>query len=136
MVLPEIFDSYKNGSSFPLVFGRRRRDCLRAVWQPWITSKEVETVAILRIADKSQYPNVTWPDAISPNPAAVAGAQSNQQSPPKYPSPWGTGAGDWADAYKKAISMVEQMTLEEKVNLTTGKFPHLLHLASSADRTT
>lgn len=69
----------------------------------------------------SQFPNVTYRDAISPNPNAVRGAQTNQTSPPRYPSPWGSGSGEWAVAYKKAIEIVEQLTLEEKVNLTTGK---------------
>ncbi|KAL2278160.1 hypothetical protein FJTKL_14958 [Diaporthe vaccinii] len=32
----------------------------------------------------------------------------------------GEGLGDWADAYTKARSLVSQLTLEEKVNLTTG----------------
>jgi hypothetical protein len=41
-------------------------------------------------------------------------------SPPSYPSPWGSGAGEWADAYAKARQIVSQMTLLEKVNLTTG----------------
>jgi len=73
----------------------------------------------------AQFPNVTYPSGVSPNPNAVAGAQSNQISPPKYPSPWGTGAGDWAAAYEKAIAIVEQLTLEEKVNLTTGQYQSL-----------
>ena len=68
-----------------------------------------------------QYPNVTFPDAVSPNPDVVLGTQSNQRSPPKYPSPWGTGQGDWAKAYERAAALVEQMTLDEKVNLTTGE---------------
>ncbi|KAI0835106.1 glycoside hydrolase family 3 protein [Hypoxylon sp. FL0890] len=42
------------------------------------------------------------------------------QSPPVYPSPNGTGSGDWADSYSKARALVAQMTLEEKVNLTGG----------------
>ncbi|KAI2626983.1 glycoside hydrolase family 3 protein [Hypomontagnella submonticulosa] len=42
------------------------------------------------------------------------------QSPPVYPSPNGTGLGDWADSYAKARALVAQMTLEEKVNLTGG----------------
>jgi len=42
------------------------------------------------------------------------------QSPPKYPSPWGEGLGDWADAYAKAQEFVSGLTLTEKVNLTTG----------------
>jgi beta-glucosidase len=63
---------------------------------------------------------VTYPEGVSPNPNAVAGAQSDQKSPPKYPSPWGSGDGDWAKAYEKARDVVRQLTLEEKVNLTTG----------------
>ncbi|ORY67003.1 glycoside hydrolase family 3 protein [Pseudomassariella vexata] len=42
------------------------------------------------------------------------------QSPPVYPSPNGTGLGNWADAYIKARNFVSQLTLEEKVNLTGG----------------
>ncbi|KAK4507935.1 hypothetical protein PRZ48_001670 [Zasmidium cellare] len=45
---------------------------------------------------------------------------TNATSPPKYPSPWGSGLGDWADAYQKAEAFVKQLTLLEKVNLTTG----------------
>lgn len=41
-------------------------------------------------------------------------------SPPKYPSPWGEGLGDWAHAYEQARAFVAQLTLVEKVNLTTG----------------
>lgn len=41
-------------------------------------------------------------------------------SPPHYPSPWGSGTGDWTDAYIKARAFVQQLTLLEKVNLTTG----------------
>jgi len=59
-------------------------------------------------------------NATSPNPAVAKGAQTNQTSPPYYPSPWGNGAADWAGAYEKAIALVKQLTLEEKVNLTTG----------------
>nr|OQO20788.1 hypothetical protein B0A51_11194 [Rachicladosporium sp. CCFEE 5018] len=66
------------------------------------------------------FPNVTYRTGVSPNPAAVLGAQSNQISPPRYPSPWRSGEGEWADAYVKAREFVGQLTLEEKVNLTTG----------------
>lgn len=41
-------------------------------------------------------------------------------SPPKYPSPWAEGLGDWTEAYAKARAFVSQLTLLEKVNLTTG----------------
>ncbi|KAI5308797.1 hypothetical protein KEM55_004843, partial [Ascosphaera atra] len=41
-------------------------------------------------------------------------------SPPYYPSPWADGEGEWAVAYRKAKAFVSQLTLTEKVNLTTG----------------
>lgn len=42
-------------------------------------------------------------------------------SPPIYPSPWMDPAADgWVEAYIKAKDFVSQMTLVEKVNLTTG----------------
>lgn len=42
------------------------------------------------------------------------------RSPPVYPSPAGTGSGDWADAYAQAKAIVAQMTNEEKQNVTIG----------------
>ncbi|KAI1372447.1 glycoside hydrolase family 3 protein [Hypoxylon crocopeplum] len=43
------------------------------------------------------------------------------QSPPVYPSRHGSfRRGPWEAAYNKAKSLVTQMTIEEKVNLTTG----------------
>ncbi len=41
-------------------------------------------------------------------------------SPPYYPSPWIEGTGEWASAYARAQDFVRQLTLLEKVNLTTG----------------
>jgi hypothetical protein len=41
-------------------------------------------------------------------------------SPPYYPSPWATGEGEWAEAYRRAVDFVSNLTLAEKVNLTTG----------------
>lgn len=52
--------------------------------------------------------------------AVVTNAQTDGQSPPSYPSPWMSGDGGWAVAYQKAIAFVSQLTLLEKVNLTTG----------------
>ncbi|CAK7235414.1 hypothetical protein SBRCBS47491_009285 [Sporothrix bragantina] len=45
------------------------------------------------------------------------------ESPPVYPSPDMTGVGTWVVAYNKAVALVSQMTLEEKVNLTGGVSP-------------
>ncbi|KAK5007217.1 hypothetical protein LTR28_005550, partial [Elasticomyces elasticus] len=64
------------------------------------------------------YPNSTSTNAT--NPVTNSGSMTNQTSPPKYPSPWGEGLGDWGDAYAKARAFVSQLTLIEKVNLTTG----------------
>jgi len=46
--------------------------------------------------------------------------QSLATSDPFYPTPWMTGQGEWSDAYTKAKAFVGQLTLLEKVNLTTG----------------
>jgi hypothetical protein len=44
-----------------------------------------------------------------------------ETSPPFYPSPWMDPHADgWVDAYAKAKEFVSQLTLLEKVNLTTG----------------
>lgn len=63
------------------------------------------------------FPRTTYPNAVSPNPAAAA---DSTFSPPYYPSPWGSGAGDWAGAYAQARAFVSQLSLVEKINLTTG----------------
>lgn len=63
------------------------------------------------------FPAATYPNATAPDPAAQGNAEF---SPPYYPSPWGSGAGEWASAYAKAQAFVSQLTLLEKVNLTTG----------------
>ncbi|KAK5132873.1 hypothetical protein LTR08_008589 [Meristemomyces frigidus] len=42
------------------------------------------------------------------------------RSPPVYPTPEGTGVGDWAEAYARAKSLVAQMTNDEKANMTFG----------------
>ncbi|CBF78465.1 hypothetical protein AN7396.2 [Aspergillus nidulans FGSC A4] len=42
------------------------------------------------------------------------------ESPPVYPSPEGTGAGDWASAYTKARAFVAQLSDDEKIQLTAG----------------
>lgn len=42
-------------------------------------------------------------------------------SPPFYPTPWmNPQASGWSDAYTKAKAFVSQLTLLEKVNITTG----------------
>lgn len=72
------------------------------------------TLVLLPLAFAQNSTTSTGTDSSNP------GAQPFQTSPPKYPSPWGEGLGDWNDAYAKARSFVSQLTLLEKVNLTTG----------------
>jgi beta-glucosidase-like glycosyl hydrolase len=42
------------------------------------------------------------------------------QSPPWYPTPQGGTQPQWSASYKKAETLVKQMTLPEKINITTG----------------
>ncbi|KAF1739468.1 putative beta-glucosidase E [Beauveria bassiana] len=42
------------------------------------------------------------------------------QSPPWYPSPRGGTVSQWTESYDKAAKMVKNMTLAERVNITTG----------------
>lgn len=42
------------------------------------------------------------------------------QSPPWYPTPLGGTVSTWAKSYEKAHKLVQQMSLVEKVNVTTG----------------
>lgn len=66
----------------------------------------------------AQFPGTTYPGRESP---ALAGVDLfNATSPPFYPSPWMDGSGEWAAAYARAQQFVSQLTLLEKVNLTTG----------------
>ena len=78
------------------------------------------------------FPAATYPGAASPDPAASVDASF---SAPYYPAPWGTGAGTWADAYVKAKAFVGQLTLTEKVNLSTGVGWALTTLQSVASST-
>ncbi|KAL9026121.1 MAG: hypothetical protein Q9196_005168, partial [Gyalolechia fulgens] len=65
------------------------------------------------------FPNATYSNATSPDPA-TSPTSGTAFSPPYYPSPWGSGTGDWASAYGRARAFVGQLTLLEKANLTTG----------------
>ncbi|KAK5128716.1 hypothetical protein LTR85_000049 [Meristemomyces frigidus] len=49
-----------------------------------------------------------------------AGVPSDGESEPWYPSPRGGTVQIWQKSYKRAADLVEQMTLVEKVNITTG----------------
>ncbi|KAG9197701.1 hypothetical protein G6514_001128 [Epicoccum nigrum] len=46
---------------------------------------------------------------------------SYNRSPPFYPTPEATGLNDWVDAFQQASTMVDQMTVEEKVSVVSGQ---------------
>jgi hypothetical protein len=50
-------------------------------------------------------------------------------SPPYYPTPKGGWVAEWRTSYAKAQALVAQMTLSEKVNLTTGTGLFMVSLA-------
>lgn len=55
------------------------------------------------------------------NGCQVVRSEELAYSPPFYPSPWmNPKALGWEEAYVKAKDFVSQLTLLEKVNLTTG----------------
>ena len=90
-----------------------------------ITSLLLATASVPLVACQygnfgSPFPNTTYAGFESDDPIVQAGAQAYQSSPPGYPSPWAEGLGDWGPAVQKAREFVSQLTLEEKVNLTTG----------------
>ncbi|KAG7008767.1 beta-glucosidase 1 [Physcia stellaris] len=88
----------------------------------WLTPLLLVAAGLVNAQDgntTAPFPNATYSDATSPDPAA-AESTARASSLPFYPSPWGSGSGPWADAYAKAQAFVSQLTLTEKVNLTTG----------------
>ncbi|KAF7563986.1 hypothetical protein G7046_g108 [Stylonectria norvegica] len=70
----------------------------------------------------SAFAVASWCNADSHSPLQVAArAEDLAHSPPHYPSPWmDPKATGWEDAYARAKAFVSQLTLLEKVNLTTG----------------
>ncbi|KAI4086010.1 MAG: hypothetical protein LQ344_007924 [Seirophora lacunosa] len=89
----------------------------------WLAGALLAAVHLVNAQDGTNatvpFPNATYPNATSPDPAASP-ASGPAFSPPFYPSPWGSGAGNWSTAYERARALVSQLTLLEKVNLTTG----------------
>lgn len=61
-----------------------------------------------------------WTSPLTAVVVLAASASAQFESLPHYPSPWMSGGNGWQDAYAKAQAFVSQLTLLEKVNLTTG----------------
>lgn len=93
-------------------------DLLAVLYYTYDDSPPPQPTSTLTPDPTQIFPNATYPDAV--DPAATAGAVFLESSAPFYPSPWANGQGDWADAYAKAKAFVSQLTLLEKINITTG----------------
>ncbi|KAF2752773.1 hypothetical protein EJ05DRAFT_481015 [Pseudovirgaria hyperparasitica] len=83
-------------------------------YSTWLLFAIAQALATVALAQT--FPNTTYPNATVPGNEGL----NNAYSPPKYPSPWMDGSGGWDQAYVKAQAFVRQLTLLEKVNLTTG----------------
>ncbi|KAI2615909.1 glycoside hydrolase family 3 protein [Hypoxylon sp. NC1633] len=53
---------------------------------------------------------------------------------PYYPTPYGGWADDWSESYKKAVDLVSQMTLAEKVNITAGTGLFMVNIRKTLSR--
>lgn len=80
---------------------------------PWMQLALVPLVAQLVVPS-------LMPDADHETSQLNTRAEAGYDSPPYYPTPHGGWVSDWAEAYEKAQQVVGNMTLAEKVNLTTG----------------
>jgi len=57
-----------------------------------------------------------WASNVQPRDAVPAG----YVAAPYYPTPLGGWVSSWTESYSKAAAVVKNLTLPEKVNLTTG----------------
>ena len=78
------------------------------------------SASVMRFPDIVQWLAVSE-RAILTNEHQLDARDDLAYSPPFYPTPWmNPQASGWSDAYAKAKAFVSQLTLLEKVNITTG----------------
>ncbi|KAK3721924.1 hypothetical protein LTR37_002740 [Vermiconidia calcicola] len=110
-----VFDSEKNGSfsKQPLAWLDTQRK--RGWLQRWLIPSRFCCVLILLFV-------ATLVLLLSAGGIWVykAAVPDDGESEPWYPTPRGGTVESWKDAYKKAADLVGQMTLVEKVNITSG----------------
>jgi beta-glucosidase len=95
----------ESGSTGPIPLPRRKSRCAPGRCCCWLLVFVAATVLILASGGIWAY-KVSVPE--------------DGLSPPWYPSPKGGTDKAWEESYKKAAELVKQMTLPEKVNITTG----------------
>ncbi|KAL2266408.1 hypothetical protein VTJ83DRAFT_5760 [Remersonia thermophila] len=69
--------------------------------------------------------------SVGPRDAVPAG----YHAPSYYPAPHGGWVDSWREAYEKAYALVSQMTLAEKVNITSGTGIYMGYVPRRQDRT-
>lgn len=80
----------------------------------WLFAITVFTAVLNQVQGK--YSEEVIHDPIAKRDSVPAGYDAK----PYYPTPQGGWASSWTAAYAKAAAVVANMTLAEKVNLTTG----------------
>lgn len=96
--------SYKD-AEIAAVLPKAKRKCTPGRWCCWLLTFVTATVLLLSAGG-------IW--------AWKYSAPKDGLSPPWYPTPKGGTDAAWEESYKKAAELVKQMTLVEKVNVTTG----------------
>lgn len=96
----------------------------------WLFTVVVFTVVTTQVQAR------TWEETIHDPLAKRDSVPAGYDARPYYPTPQGGWVSSWTAAYAKAAAVVANMTLAEKVNLTTGTglyFVRLLILQPSPE---
>lgn len=111
--LRSVFDSDKSTSTRPLAWLDSQRK--RGGWQSWLIPSRFLCILVLLFV-------ATFVLLLSAGGIWVyrEAVPKDGLSEPWYPSPRGGDLKSWEESYKKAADLVGQMTLVEKVNVTTG----------------
>ncbi|WPG97361.1 putative beta-glucosidase e [Acrodontium crateriforme] len=109
--LRSVFDTEKNRQSLPWLDSQRRKGGWQRLFIPsrfccMLVLLFFATIILLLSAGG------IW--------VVKAGVPEDGESEPWYPSPRGGTVEKWKESYRKAADLVGQMTLVEKVNITSG----------------
>jgi beta-glucosidase len=110
--LRSVFDTDKSATR-PLAWLDSQRK--RGNWQRWLIPSRFLCVLILVVV--ALFALLLSAGGIWVYHEAVP---KDGESEPWYPSPRGGSLDSWQESYKKAAKLVDQMTLVEKVNISTG----------------
>ena len=110
--LRSVFDTDKNATR-PLAWLDSQRK--RGNWQRWLIPSRFMCVLLLVVV--AVFVLLLSAGGLWVYHEAVP---EDGESEPWYPSPRGGSLKQWQESYKKAAKLVDQMTLVEKVNITTG----------------